>query len=123
MPSQVKIFRRSLANMLILMKFTEALRSNCSLDAAVTYTWNNVMYLFKGNKYVRWGNDDYLGVVTGTPDFLNVFIFFYYLLTQLRYSHLLFSGELMFGVFLSLSLCVYLFRGGGSDVSINWECP
>ena len=111
MPSQVKIFRRSLANMLILMKFTEALRSNCSLDAAVTYTWNNVMYLFKGNKYVRWENDDYLGVVTGTPDFLNVFIFFYYLLTQLRYSHLLFSGELMFGVFLSLSLYVCICLG------------
>ena len=76
MQSQVKILRCSLANVLILIKFTEALRGNCSLDAAVTYTWNNVMYLFKGSKYVRWENDDTLGVVLGTSDFLNVFIFF-----------------------------------------------
>ena len=93
MLSQVKIFRWSLANMLILITFTEALRANCSLDATVTYTWNNVMYFFKGNKYVKWGNDDTLGLVRGTPDFLNVFIFFYYLLNQLRYSYLLFSGQ------------------------------
>ena len=93
MLSQVKIFRCSLANILILIKFTEALRANCSLDAAVTYTWNNVTYFFKGNKYVEWRNNDTLGVVRGTPDFFNVFIFFYYLLTQLRYSYLLFSVE------------------------------
>lgn len=92
------------------MKFIEALRSNCSLDAAVTYTWNNVMYLFKGNKYVRWGNDDYLGVVTGTPDFLNVFIFFYYLLT---YSVEIFVSTLqwrinVWGSSVSLYVCVFV---------------
>ena len=76
MQSQVKILRCSLANMLILMKFTEALRGNCSLDAAVTYTWNNVMYFFKGSKYVPWKDDNTLGKVEGTSDFLNVFIFF-----------------------------------------------
>ena len=48
------------------MKFTEALRGNCSLDAAITYTWNNVMDLLEENKYVRWEDNDTLGVVTGT---------------------------------------------------------
>ena len=48
MPFQVKFSRCLLVNMLILMEFTEALRGNCSLDAAVTYTWSNVMYLLKG---------------------------------------------------------------------------
>lgn len=93
MPYQVKILMWSLANMLILMKFTEALRGNCSLDAAVTYTWNNVMYFFKGNKYVRWEDNDTLGVVTGTPDFLNVLMLFYFSLSHLKYWYLLFSGE------------------------------
>lgn len=31
-----------------------ALRSNCSLDAAVQYTDNDRIYLFKGSKYARW---------------------------------------------------------------------
>ena len=76
MPSQVKILTCSLVNILILMKFTEALRGNCSLDAAVAYTWSNVMYLLKGHKYVGWEDNDTLGVVTGTSYFLNYLIFF-----------------------------------------------
>ena len=109
MPFQVKFSRCLLVNMLILMEFTEALRGNCSLDAAVTYTWSNVMYLFKGNKYVRWENDDTIGVVTGMPYFLDILIFFSYFLTQLRYSYLLCSGHQIFGVSLFLSYTLYVY--------------
>ena len=31
-----------------------ALRGNCSIDAAVQYTDNDRIYLFKGSKYARW---------------------------------------------------------------------
>ena len=31
-----------------------ALRGNCSIDAAVQYTDNDRLYLFKGSKYARW---------------------------------------------------------------------
>ena len=112
MPSPVKFLRCSLANMIILIKFTEALRGNCSLDAAVTYTRDNVTYLFKGSKYVQWENGNFLGVVTGTSYFLNVFIFF----LLFTYSVEVFVPILqwcinVWDLSVSLSVCVCFYLG------------
>ena len=71
----------SVAYLLIIMKCTNALRGNCSLDAAITYTWNDIMYLFKGDKYARWTNDDTLGDINGSFFFLYCFHRSYYLLS------------------------------------------
>lgn len=56
MSSRVKVLRYLLVNLILLVKSATALQGNCSLDAAVSYTYNNRLYLFKGEKYARWND-------------------------------------------------------------------
>ena len=37
----------------------------CKLDAALSYTGNDKVYFFKGNKYALWKDDDTLDFVGG----------------------------------------------------------
>ena len=51
---------------LLRLNYVGALRGNCSVDVAVTYSGNNVLYLFKGDKYARWNDaEDKLEYVNG----------------------------------------------------------
>lgn len=48
----------------LMLYHTNALHGNCSIDAAVTYTRSNIMYLFKDDKYAPWDDKaDKLGNV------------------------------------------------------------
>ena len=60
---------------MITLKNLEALRGNCSIDAALTYVYHNGVYFFKDDKYGPW--DIYtnkLRFVTGIFTFLLCFI-------------------------------------------------
>ena len=51
---------------MITFKNLEALRRNCSIDAALTYVYGNGVYLFKDGNYGPWNIDtNKLGNVTG----------------------------------------------------------
>ena len=55
----------------ITFKNLEALRGNCSIDAALTYVHHNGVYFFKDDKYGPWDIDtNKLGNVTGMFTFL-----------------------------------------------------
>ena len=55
----------------ITFKNLEALRGNCSIDAAVTYVYHNGVYFFKDDKYGPWDIcNNKLRFVTGMFAFL-----------------------------------------------------
>ena len=115
--SHTKILRCSLASMLILVKCVTAPRGNCSLDAAVTYTWNNAVYLFKWDKYTRWTNDDTIGYIKVTW-LLFTFLSFTPLadtvVTTIRYWKNVKGTCVCVFVFVCACICVYFER-------IIWE--
>ena len=77
MTSHMKVLRYFLTNLLLLLENTTALQGNCSLDAAVSYTFNNRLYLFKGDKYVLWDDEaDKVEAVRGTFYFLRYLLSF-----------------------------------------------
>ena len=77
MTSHMKVLRYFLTNLLLLLENTTALQGNCSLDAAVLYTFNNRLYLFKGDKYVLWDDEaDKVEALHGTFYFLRYLLFF-----------------------------------------------
>ena len=77
MTSHMKVLRYFLTNLLLLLENTTALQGNCSLDAAVLYTFNNRLYLFKGDKYVLWDDEaDKVEALRGTFYFLRYLLFF-----------------------------------------------
>ena len=74
------MLRCSVAYLLVIMKCTNALRGNyCSLDAAVTCTWNDIMYLLKGDRYERWTEENTLGDING--NFFSLLFSFFLLFT------------------------------------------
>ena len=80
MTSHMKVLQYFLTNLLLLLKNTTALEGNCSLDAAVTYTFNNRLYLFKGDQYALWDN-----AADKVEDVRGMFYFLQYLVSFINY--------------------------------------
>ena len=96
----MKVLRYFLTNLLLLLEKTTALQGNCSLDASVLYTFNNRLYLFKGDKYDLWDDEaDKIEAVRGT------FYFLRYLLSFITNSIKKFS----FSALLVLLMITYVF--------------
>ena len=100
MGPHVKVLRYLLINLILLVKSTTELQGNCSLDAAVSYTYNNRLYLFKGDKYARW-NDVYDRIeIVDSKLYFSAYLFFF--ITCWTESYL-------FNIFVVLILIIYFF--------------
>ena len=107
MTSRMKILQYFLINLLLLLKNATALQGNCSLDAAVTYTFNNRLYLFKGDKYVLWDDAaDKVEAVRGMFYILR-YLFSFIPYSGKRYSFSILLVLLMITYGFSLSLKRY----------------
>ena len=107
MTSRMKILQYFLINLLLLLKNTTALQGNCSLDATVTYTFNNRLYLFKGDKYVLWDDaGDKVEAVRGMFYILR-YLFSFIPYSAKRYSFSILPVLLMITYGFSLSLKRY----------------
>lgn len=45
-----------IVTLLQVMRYVDAQRGNCSVDAILSYVTNGYLYFFKGDKYARWND-------------------------------------------------------------------
>ena len=103
----MRVLQYFLTNLLLLLKNTTALQGNCLLDAALTYTFNNRLYLFKGDKYVLWDDAaDKVEAVRGMFYILR-YLFSFIPYSGKRYSFSILLVLLMITYGFSLSLKRY----------------
>ena len=54
---------------IVMQPACQSTRSDfCKIDAALSYTGDNKLYFFKGDKYARYSDNDFVDFVGGTSD-------------------------------------------------------